>query len=286
VDAPEGSDLYYCLLWMPTAVRQSFLARWSLINAINSTLHDVHDPGVAEQKVHWWHEEFERLFRGKARHPSTAACSESLKGSREATMRLLDVLSVAASTRFESPDTDAVHRERHERDQQARLSLLAHALSARSLDLAADLFRLPDLCLALGLRDEIAALPVLLHRGYAVFSDARYARHALTPEALARDLRRADADAESAADGVDNRRRMVADVVQEACDAIEGARASSDYRQALADPALTPLLRLHALRAHELGLWRDKRPDLLRERTVATPLRRFFIAWRYRRTSR
>lgn len=269
-----GSDLYYSLLWTPADGRHRFLARRSLIHAIATTLHDVHDAGVAEQKIHWWHEELERLLKGQARHPSAIACMPTLEGVADASRHLLDVLSVAASIRFEAAATDAIHRERLERDQQARLALLAHALSARPADLATDAFRFPELGFALGLRADLARLPTLLHRGYAVFSDARYARHGLTPEVMAQAIQAPVGDGGPSA--------LVTEAVEEAHGAITRARAATDYRHAMDQPALLPLVRLHALRAHELGLWRDKQPDLLRERTVATPLRRFFIAWRNR----
>ena len=201
----EGSTLYYSLLWTEPRPRARFLERLSLVRALARTLDDVHEPGVAERKVHWWHEELERLERGTPRHPRTLACRDSLGGLGSGTAACLDVLSVAASARYTPPATDEELGERTTRSCRATLALLAHALSDAPEDLENEAVRDPALALGLGLHATLARLPALLHRGFAVFSAASYARHGLTPAALAGHVRRRPADEGGEAAGATGR---------------------------------------------------------------------------------
>lgn len=303
IDPREGSSLYYSLLWTDDAVRERLLARLSLIHALLTTLEEVQEPGVAERKVHWWHEELERLGRGAPRHPRTLACVDSLGGVPEAESACLELLSFAAATRYSPPATELDLIAGLERGGRAALSLLAHALSGEPADLGADAdVRHPALALGLGLHATLARLPRLLHRGHAVFSDERYARHRLSPADLAGHVRRRkDTPRESdetrplaptlggvpvVVDASASRRVLIAEVVDEASDTLQAALADADYRRVYRRAELAPVARLAALRARQLALWKDTRPDLLRERTALTPLVKLYVAWRHRRGAR
>ena len=299
----EGSSLYYALLWTESAARRRFLGTLSLLQTLGRTLDEVHDPGVAERKVHWWHEEIERLSNGAPRHPRTIACRACLGGSPRAAARRLDVLSVTATERFAPPATDEEARERHERDYGARLALLAHALSAQATDLDDDGVRHAALARGFGSHAALSRLPALVHRGFAVFSDERYARHALAPAALAAVARRdvsaprrtgpdAGADTDGGAGTADpgddggEPRALVAAGVDEALAAFDEALSDARYRAVYARRELAPIARLAALRRRQTRLWRDARPNLLRERLTLTPLVKLAIAWRHRRGAR
>ena len=299
----EGSTLHYALLWSDAAPRARFLDRLALLHTLATTLDDVHDPGVAERKVHWWHEELERLSLGRSRHPRTLACQESLAGLTEASAHCLEVLSVAATTRYTPALDDAERRARLVRDHGARLALLAHALSGDSNELTDPAVRHPELAFGLGLREALARLPALLHRGYTVFSEEDYERHGLTPATLARHVRRhpAASPTDAGTDGAappsaleaipvvtesPARRAIVETNVATARHALDAAIADERYRACYARAALAPLARLVALRAHELRLWQERAPDLLRERTTPTPLAKLYVAWRHRRGAR
>jgi len=287
----EGSTLHYALLWTDAAARARVLDRLALLETVSRTLDEVQDPGVAERKVHWWHEELERLRVGEPRHPRTVACAASLRGLDEAGAALLDVLSVAATTRYTPPVDDAEQRSRLVRDHGARLALLAHAASGRRGDLVEPDVRSAELALGLGLHATLARLPALLHRGHAVFSDAAYARHRQTPALLAGRVRRpSDGDATDvrgdAPDVGAGCAGLLAEQVDTARTAIDSALADADYRRTYARAELAPIARLAALRARQLRLWQEQRPDLLRETVTPTPLVKLYIAWRHRRGAR
>ena len=299
----EGSTLHYALLWTKPAARERFLARLALIRTLARTLDDVNDPGVAERKVHWWHEELARLAGGAPRHPRTVACADSLAGDEAATAALLDVLSVAATTRYTPPSDDLEWHARLARDHGARLALLAHALGEAADDLADPAVRHTGLATGLGLHETLSRLPALLHRGFAVFPDATYRSHGLNPAALARHVRRegpdgarlggipvvtdGSGDTDDANGAVDAKRRaIVAASVDAASTALEGALTDPDHHAAYSREARAPIARLAALRARKLRLWREQRPDLLRETVTPTPLAKFLVAWRHRRGAR
>ena len=318
----EGSTLHYALLWTAAEARERFLARLGLVVALSRTLDHVHDRGVAERKVHWWHEELERLRAGEPRHPRTVACAGPLAGLEAANAACLDVLSVAATTRYTPPADDAERRARLVRDHGARLALLAHALSGRAADLEEPDIRNPGLAFALGLHETLARLPTLLHRGFAVFSDADYARHGLSPVALAREVRRRpehgetdeEAGGETSREGGRDRDRgesrgeasgkaspgarlsgipvvaappergpMIAASVAAARRALDDALADPAYRATYSRRELAPLARIAAIRARQLRLWQEQAPDLLRENVTPTPLAKLLVAWRHRR---
>ena len=105
IELREGSSLYYSLLWTDDAVRERLLARLSLVHTLLTTLEEVQEPEVAERKVHWWHEELERLGRGLA-PPSAHA---RLRRLRSAAFRRR---SPPVSSCSRAPPTLATRRRR------------------------------------------------------------------------------------------------------------------------------------------------------------------------------
>ena len=87
-------------------------------------------------------------------------------------------------------------------------------------------------------------------------------------------------------DASTSRRALIAEVVDEASEKLQGALADAGYRRVYRRPELAPMARLAALRARQLALWKDTRPDLLRERTTLTPLAKLYLAWRHRHGAR
>ena len=66
-----GSSLYYALQSAPLALRpalQAWVYFWHEISAIPLT---VNDPGVAQTKLAWWHQEVRNSFDSKPSHPLT-----------------------------------------------------------------------------------------------------------------------------------------------------------------------------------------------------------------------
>lgn len=77
--APPGSNLYYCLLFYPQLLKKSLHALHAFAIEIGDILVECSDPGVARIKLHWWHEEIQRIYSGQARHPVGMAVTSLLQ---------------------------------------------------------------------------------------------------------------------------------------------------------------------------------------------------------------
>ncbi|MGQ7843638.1 squalene/phytoene synthase family protein [Granulosicoccus sp. 3-233] len=294
----EGSSLYYSLLWTTPAARQRFIERLHLIQSLSTTLEDVQEPQVAERKIHWWHEELQRLMEGTARHPATQATHDSMAEQQQAMACCLAILGAASTLRFTPPASDAEVDTLLEQDYSARLALLAHALSDNDAELDPQRHS-QRLARALGKHERLSRLPVMLHRGQPVFSTEMYQRFGIRPTDLASHIRKSETQT-SDADDVTAEPASTLDAIAVVVDkparqsllnaAI--ADAHHDFAQALKEPSsrqhyrqrsLLPLWRLSILRERQLALWTRRPPDLLRERSTLTPVHKLFWAWRHRR---
>jgi len=296
----EGSSLYYSLLWTDTRARQRFAERLALIKAMATTLDDVQEPQVAEKKIHWWHEELQRLTDGVARHPATQQNQAALAGLESAKALCLDVVSVASTQRFTPPATTSESDEALTRSFLARLALLAHSLSGDENDLDASR-HMASAALAFAQYDQLARLPMLIHRGLPVFSDELYQRFDIRPADLAEHIRVASASTVEPTNtetplttGVSLKNIPVVIEKPGRKQLIEHAieRNHATFTQSINDPEtqqryrkspLLPLWRLLVLRHAQLELWARQPPDLLRERTTLTPLAKLWRAWRNKR---
>ncbi len=297
----DGSSLYYSLLWTDPLAKERFAQRLTLLKALSTTLDDVQEPQVAEKKIHWWHEELQRLTEGSARHPATQQNQEHLRGSELAQSACLDIVSVAGTQRF-TPATTTAESDTHLiRSYQARLALLAHALSNDENDLACDTHT-DTAALGFGQYEQLARLPNLIHRGLPVFSDELYQQFDIRPIDLA-ELIRIDASAggneqpeaesqPSVATSLKNipisvekpgRQQLLSHVIASNRASLGKAVADQKTLHRYRTPPLLPIWRLLVLRKHQLELWNKQQPNLLRERTTLTPLTKLFRAWQNRR---
>ncbi|MDC0434090.1 hypothetical protein OAM69_00415 [bacterium] len=312
----QGSSLHYCLLWTDPAAKTRFVQRLALINAMATTLDDVQEHQVAEKKIHWWHEEIQRLHDGIARHPATRQSQVDLQGLDGAQLACLEIVSVASTQRFTAADTHATAEAELIRSFKARLSLLAHALSESVSDLDSDT-HLHGVALAFGLYDQLARLPALIHRGLPVFSDELYQQFQIRPQTLAEHIRVAESaqsdnqpdiasvtpaqkatisptlksipivtdKSASEKSGSENRGRqqLLAHAINHCHDALTSAMNDAQCVQRYRSDAMLPLWRLLVLRKYQLDLWQKQQPDLLRERTTLTPLVKLYRAWQHRK---
>lgn len=279
----EGSSLYYSLLWTTPERRLRLLNRLAMIDAIATTLHDVQEPAVAERKIHWWHEELDRLARGEARHPALQACQQSLADKSSLVQLALDILSVAASNRFTPADTDKEASQRLQLDYAARLILMAHALNDDDALFAHDRTCITPLALAAGRYDRLARLPFSLASGYPVFSAARYQRHGLTPADLSEGISRIIDAAEPDTGKAQQRQALLQEAVTEAHATFLTARRDTACRNLLSGSTMQPMSTLTNLRERKLKLWKKRAPDLLRGNVTLTPVHKLALAWWYRR---
>ena len=306
----QGSSLHYSLLWTDAAAKSRFINRLALINAMATTLDDVQEHQVAEKKIHWWHEEIQRLHDGSARHPATQQNQTDLQGLDVAQMACLEIISVASTQRFTAAGTCATGEAELIRSFKARLSLLAHALSESTSDLDTGT-HLDSVALAFGLYDQLVRLPALIHRGLPVFSDELYEQFKIRPQTLAEHIRVAKSAqldtepdkthltpaplasasttlksipvvSEKSASEASGRHRLLAHAIAHCRDALSSAMNDSQCVQRYRSDAMLPLWRLLVLRKYQLELWQKQQPDLLRERTTLTPLVKLFRAWQHR----
>ena len=275
----DGSSLYYSLLWTAPVAKDNFLRRLALIHALASSLDDVQEPTVAEKKIHWWHEELERLAKSTPRHPACEENRELLGGNQPGIRHCLSILSSAASTRYTQSQTDDEAEELQLDSFKSRLALLSDALhnpdgksdqppsSANRDALSNQTLQSDVLALAFATHENLYRLPYLLHRGFAVFSDETYDRHSLTPTTLA-------------ADGSET---LLEEAISHSLSYFDQAFADESVRSEFQKAAQLPLWRLAKLRAAQLKLWRRQGTRLISERATLTPVRKLYIAWRHRR---
>lgn len=306
----EGSSLHYSLLWTDADARARFIARLSLVQALGTTLDDVQEPQVAERKIHWWHEELQRMVNGEARHPATIACQQSLSTqariqtdtagvaipdtANEVLTVCLSILSSVSTSRFTPPTTDQEADTQLTQNQTAQIALLAHALSNDINDLAVESH--PAIAaLAMAKYEQLTRLPYLIHRGHPVFSDETYQRYGIRPTDLASQVRVAqDAPADEvpkpgSLEGIPvkvdtpGRQKLLTSAIDTAGMALQTAVNDQHIAKRYRQTPLLPLWRLLVLREKQVTAWQKQQPDLMRERTSLTPLSKFFTAWRHRR---
>ena len=274
----DGSSLYYSLLWTQPTARENYLKRLNLIHALSSSLDDVQEPTVAEKKIHWWHEELERLAKSTPRHPACEENKELMRGNQVAIRHCLSILSSAASTRYTQSQTDVDAKELLLSSFKSRLALLSDALHHSQADaddmqtaanreaLKDQIIQADDLALAFATHDNLYRLPYLLHRGFAVFSDETYDRHSLTPETLS----------------TEGAPAILEETINHALSCFDSAFSDESLCSVLQQPAQLPLWRLAKLRTAQLKLWQRQGTRLVSERATLTPIRKLYIAWRHR----
>lgn len=279
VAVTEGSSLYYSLLYCSDAQRSRALQALTLIQSMTSALHDVSEPSIAEKKIHWWHEEIERLVKRNARHPDCVATQQWLP-NRVTAQACIDVLSVAASERFNPATTDAEWLERVQQDYHARIVLTHHALQYDAEDRSNVPINYVSMAQGLGQMDRLLSLPTLLHKGYAVFSDERFTQCNVTPEDLLKITGSTEDNTHALPEPVNNLMRWA---ISHANTTLEKTHTESPFTDQPTSGYVLPLIIMTTLRQKQVKLWLKKSPNLLRETVSVTPMRKFISAYRLRR---
>lgn len=76
--AGHSTDFRYSLSGLPILQRQALAAVHAFYLETTRIPDECHDPGVAQAKLDWWREELERLFTGTPRHPISQALHPKL----------------------------------------------------------------------------------------------------------------------------------------------------------------------------------------------------------------
>ena len=80
---PDGSNLYYALLFEQNKNKSVLIGLHAFLNELTGIISECSDPGIARIKLHWWHEEIDRLYQQVARHPVTRQIAHSLTINKE-----------------------------------------------------------------------------------------------------------------------------------------------------------------------------------------------------------
>src|SRR5687768_4572693 len=107
----RGSALHFSLLFTAPAERRAVIATHTFLREIGEIIDDITDPGVAQTKLAWWHEEIARLYGGEPRHPVTQALAPALARHSLEQRRFTDILNetAVAFARLRYTDFDSVY---------------------------------------------------------------------------------------------------------------------------------------------------------------------------------
>ncbi len=76
---PEGSTLYYAVLYATPERRESLTSLYALSRELNALAVHAGEPEVSRSKLAWWHDELVRMSRGEAVHPVTQAVQQTMQ---------------------------------------------------------------------------------------------------------------------------------------------------------------------------------------------------------------
>lgn len=265
----SGSSFYYSFLFLPPAQRRAITALYAFCREVDDVVDECSDPQIAQTKLAWWRQEMISTFQGAPSHPVTRALLPALHHyplPQGLFLELIDGMEMdLGPARYEN---------------FAELSLYCHRVASVVGMLSAGIF---------GYR-HADTLDFARHLGMAfqltniirdVGEDARRQRLYLPAE----DLRRFQVSVADILHGREN------DALY-ALMAFQADRAESYYKRALdALPdedrsAQLPSLIMAAIYHANLMEIRADGFRVLQHKTVLSPLRKLWIAWKTQRQER
>lgn len=91
--ARSGSSFYYSFLFLPAERRRAITALYAFCREVDDVVDEISDKQLARTKLHWWHEEVERLYEGKPQHPVTLALQPHVQTFELGRAQLLDIIA-------------------------------------------------------------------------------------------------------------------------------------------------------------------------------------------------
>ncbi|MBX2826323.1 MAG: squalene/phytoene synthase family protein [Gammaproteobacteria bacterium] len=267
----EGSTIYYSLWRVPHRQRDQVCKLLAFFGTLATTLHEVTEPTVAEQKIHWWHEELERLGHGNPRHPDAVNVAPVLQAQGIRVKEFLPLMQANNEEKFHNASDEADLHHRLEQDYGTRLALCERILQpGTNTGIGTPVTTLqPAWARGVGEVERLRQLPYLHHRAYPVFPDSVYTRYHLAPEELFLPAQR-----EAATQLLKNR---IDNAVESLSQALALGSNAGDVHPSLP-------LRIYAeLRKRQLERWHREPLQLLSGSISLTPMRKFWVAWRLHR---
>lgn len=265
ISPQEGSTFYYALLKTNSQDRADVCSLLRFCDVLASVLHDVSEPTVAEQKIHWWHQEIERLQNGEARHPAATIVYPVMRRYSLKPESLMSILQANNNEKFINATNDEEYRQRLLTDYGARLALCASVLLQNTDERPLEWQAVPAWAHAFGTFDRLRQLIYLHHRAYPVLPDSDYQNAGIEPAGLT------SPDASTAVS------TLLAKHIDYAL-----TQFDTGLKQPPQDDRVLPIYLCGTLRQAQLNEWRKKPLDLLQQYTGLTPLRKFWISLRAR----
>jgi phytoene/squalene synthetase len=274
--AREGSTLYYATHRLADDTRQRLLAQLQLNKTLAEVLTGVREPPVAQTKLQWWSEELTRLHDSQARHPDAKRCMPWLAHSNAAQELLTAILDAATAARFDAPELDDDWEAVITRDYHARLKLIFTALTGKP---APDL---EALATALGWVDILRQLPTRVHHDQLSFPPSWLTDANIDNAALHRSIRVHGRKVPDSAHE-DPVRVLIDRAIAKGLQEIERAIASDACRTLNDHPDTRIIPAWLRMRHAQLRVWQKSQPNLMRETITLTPLKKWWLAFRYTR---
>ena len=77
--AKSGSSFYYSFLFLPPQKRQAITALYAFCREVDDAVDEISDLQVAATTLHWWRQEVNRIYTGKATHPVGQALQTAIQ---------------------------------------------------------------------------------------------------------------------------------------------------------------------------------------------------------------
>ena len=283
----DGSALYYSLLPLDPNTRLSAYNLLKLVQVLADALVDVQEPKVADQKIHWWHEEISRLFEDEPRHPATRGCQITLNSMTEparvrAQSHLMTILSVNSNEKYQNNQNQQQFIERIRQDFSARLSLLLELsglADAKESEIASGPQRaenavvhpqLEAYATGLGIFDRLRHCHRLRHQSYEVWPDSAYREHGLQPADLGQTNK------------IEETHALIGAFIEQALAQLTEALSQQSVPDKALGKASLPIYINASLRQKQLKLWQKKHVNPMQQYVALTPLHKAWHAMRCR----
>ncbi len=261
--AASGSSFYYSFLFLPPERRRAITALYAYCREVDDVVDECTDPGVARTKLVWWREEVNRLYAGSPQHPVTRALAEVIAPYGISEEQLLAVI-----------DGMAMDLEYNRYPDYETLKVYCHKVAGIVGLMSARIFGYSDER-TLGYAADLGLAFQLTNIIRDVGEDARRNRVYLPLDELARH----GVDASQIIHGQDSPafRALMQEQVERALAVYERAHAQLPAQDRKAQ---LPGLIMSAIYRTLLEEIRADGCRVLTHRTVLTPLRKLWIAWK------
>jgi len=274
----EGSTLYYATLRLNEADRHRIVNTLEFIRTLSSCLIGVHEPTVAQTKLQWWSDEINRLAIREPRHPLTQRCAPELAGKETVQRHLSTILDAATAARFDMPEDDEAWLELVQRDYAARLALVHSCVSGHE---STSQPSLDEFTTAVAWVDILSTLPGRIHHDNIALPPSMAQQFDLSQQDLRNHLR-VQGRSEPETGNTLKIQALLNAAIDQAANEMTKAIQSPTYQTLPKHSHSKALVSWLHMRHAQLGLWQKTRPDLLRETMTLTPLRKWYIAFKYR----